>query len=210
MRLFIKAILAVIVCTPAFSLTITPTGGSQSGGYSIGSTVPIQWDGEPLADNVDVLLWDGYSSVYTPISLATAWTENGVYWKVPGTVTPGNRYRFVVRDPANHKRFQMSAGWVQLGFAVPTEAREEGPDKGLDVQVHPFPAQSAAVVSWFNRNIENLHVVDLHNKVLLEIIVPHGVQSTTVDIRGISSGLVFIKLIDANGSVASAPLMITH
>jgi hypothetical protein len=205
-------VLVVFMSVTARAFHITPSGGIVSSPLAVGSDVVVQWlpsDVEGM-ESVDVLLWDGYTSDLQMIAEAVNPSVGEAAWVVPGTIVPGDRYRFVVRDAANTRRFRMSDGWVPLGIPQPVSTQEEGPDTGSDVSVHPFPAMTSVRVGWEDREIRRLQVVNMNNEVVMEQDVSLSASTTQLNVRAVPSGLYHVKLIDVRGNIVSHPMMVTR
>ena len=203
--------LAVLFYASAIMLsTVHPSGGVNSTGYENGAVVRITWNDDLMTNAIDVSLWNGDTGESTILAQNLDISQGAYEWTIPAAQQPGGRYRFVITDVSNRRRLELSDGWITLGSAGPIISSVTEVDYGTDVHCDPFPASAVVRVSWADRIVTSLEVIDVMHRIVLTKDVDPNAGSVQVDISGIASGLAFVRLRGPNGSLVATPLMISH
>ncbi len=204
-------LLVSVLSHSTVSATVFPMGGVRLAPYHPGRTMTIGWDDELQASHVDIGIWDGVASRLTMIATRISTTEGSYVWSIPHDVVPGDRYRIMVRDADAPLRAQYSAGYLSIGISPrPIATSVKHIDEGLDVHTSPFPAAEHLTVSWKDREVEKVELLDIHRRQAAFVVVEDGADHVRIDVRSIPSGLYFARLTHRNGSIFIEPAMISR
>jgi len=157
---------------------------------------------------VDVELWNADLGEYTTLARGIPAALGDHQWTVPAGFPAGERFRFVIRDASNPRRYDMSSGWVSINMPQPIVNSVSMIDEGLDVRVRPMPAADNITVSWGDRSVTEIELVDLHHRPIVTRTAGEGANHVSIDLGSISSGLLFVRVHDAGGSVITKPVVI--
>lgn len=186
---------------------VLPSGGFGATLYGVGTILPIRWTNDLETESVDVLLWNGALHEWTEIARNVPADQGTYNWQIPPTIVPGNRYRIGVRDAARPIRTMLSASWLSIGLPAPLVTTVSAEiDAGADVLLSPLPATDQVTVTWSDRDVERLEVVDLARRTLATWDVVKGAGTTQLDLRDLPSGSHFLRIIAADGRLVVKPL----
>ncbi len=186
---------------------VYPSGGLAATPYGVGSVMSIRWTNDLEAVSVDLLLWNGALQQWTEIARNVPADQGEYHWQVPPSVIPGDRYRIGVRDAARPIRTLFSASWLSIGLPAPlvTEVDNEI-DRGMDVHLSPLPASDRVTITWTDRQVERLEIVDVARRVLASWDLANNVGTTQLDLRGLPTGSHFLRILAADGRLVVKPL----
>ena len=187
---------------------VSPDGGASGHWFGTGQDITITWNDDLEADIVDVALWNGTEGSLTVLAAGLPAGVHRYVWHVPAGLPTGERYRFVVRDALNHGRFDMSGGWISINMPRPIISTVNMLDDGHDVVVTPMPASDNVTVVWGERSVSGIEVVDLHHRRIMMKEIDRGLRFAKIDLTGLSSGMVFVRLHDDRGASVTKPLII--
>jgi hypothetical protein len=115
----------------------------------------------------------------------------------------------MVRDSDQPLRAQFTAGFLTMGTSQqPVAASIMEVDAGDDVQCSPFPANDNVTISWSNRKIRLIELLDIHHRQVLSVAVDPDANHQTFDIQAIVSGMFFARLEHTNGALVVVPVLI--
>jgi hypothetical protein len=204
-------ILLFLLLPISLQATVFPMGGKRLAPYHQGRTMTIGWDDELQANNVDIGIWDGATSQLTMIATRISANEGSYVWSIPQGLPTGDRYRIMVRDADAPLRAQYSSGYVSIGMTPrPIATTVKQVDEGVDVQASPFPAAEMLTISWRDRDVAKVELLDLHRRLSSSVEVEHGADHARIDVRSVPSGLYFARLVHRNGSIVIEPAMISR
>jgi hypothetical protein len=206
----LTAIVLFSVSTVSALSTVFPSGGVRAEGYVNGSTVQISWNDDLTANAINVGLWNGDTGMLTQLAQGVDVSLGSYDWAIPADQPAGSRYRFVITDASNPRKLELSGGWISLGTVGALISSISEVDLGEDVQCDPFPASTSVRVSWKDRIVTTVEIIDIMHRVVLKRDVDSRAGSIRLDIRDLASGLVFVRLRGSNGSLVATPLMINH
>lgn len=186
---------------------VYPSGGHGAAPIGVGSVIPIRWTNDLEATSVDLVLWNGALQQWTEIARNVPADQGEYHWQVPSSVVPGDRYRVGVRDAARPIRTLFSASWLSIGLPAPLVTGVANQiDHGMDVHVSPLPASDRVTVTWTDRQVERLEIVDVARRVLTSWDIANGSGTTQLDLRGLPTGSHFLRILAADGRLVVKPL----
>ena len=213
MRRFVLAV-AIVASAMSYTVhaTVYPDGGTQMVPLQPGMSVDIGWRNDLQADRVNISLWNADTRSF--VSIAQNVTAASDYtWMIPPTLQSSDRYRFMIADADDPRRYEMSRGWVSIGVPQPVVSSVDDlgtTDNAIEVSVMPFPSSTSAVIEWQDQGVEELQVLDLHHQLVRSVRVDPSVTSHALNVSSIAAGLYFVKVIDGSQGTAIIPLLVQH
>ncbi len=209
-NILLMMLAAVMLSVGTLHATVFPGGGISAAGYAPGTIVDITWNSDLMTGQVDVGLWNGDTGTLEILAQGIDFGQGAYEWMIPADQSSGDRYRFVIRDAGNPRRLELSMGWITLGSPPPAVTSVEDIDYGSDIRCDPFPAGNEVRVSWKDRVVTSVEIIDLMHRVVLHQDVDANAGSVRLDVSKMASGLTFIRLRGPNGGIVATPLLITH
>lgn len=174
-------------------------------------TFRITWDDDIGETAKQVLLWDADRGVLRPISEVIPANVHEFLWQVPSHILPGNRYRFVVRNPDNVRQADYTDGFVPINPMQPLLTGVTPTEGVADIHIDPFPADDHVQVSWgMSRVVTQIELLNIHYEQMKSIAVQAGSSSVALSTKQLPSGLALVRLVGSDGLSVIQPLVIAH
>jgi hypothetical protein len=205
----VSTLCTAILTMSSVNAEVFPSGGRAYKDISQGETVRVRWSNEINAHLVDVLLWDGRTGVYTMIAEKIPISNHQIEWQVPESIPNGDRFRFVIRDVANHHRRDYSSGFVHIQRSQEMIVGVGGVVSTSSVMVWPNPANQVCEIRWHSGLVDKIKVTDLQGNITTILSVERGSQAAVLDVSGFSKGAYQISLMQSDVLTGVAPLHIS-
>lgn len=202
---------AVLIClagtVPAIA-QVEPSGGLQAVTLTSGAPVQITWEDDLQAPRVDLALWNGDEGRETLIATNIEATPGLYQWQIPSSISPGERYRFVVRDHQQPRRAIRSSSWVTIDRAQPLVSTVQESRVVSAMQLSPMPAYDDLTITWLRDDVLHVDILDVQQREVQRCEVRLGDTTKHIDVRTLPNGTYTIRLHHYGGDTSVERLTI--